>query len=276
MDPLGESIPQFLFNNHLDIGPESDGGPSAPGSARQTSLPREDSRYIGQRSALSQSLAIRGPESFSIPPDESTYPLEELGEDLIVKPRMHQFLLQKYLSVIHPIYPFLDSSLPFLSPHTTPTQDLSPAETFILQMVYSITCQCIQGRGNQLLPLSDACYTRALQHIDSATANLTIITLQAITLLAMHSLFDPQKGNFGQLITLAARLAIDIGGQDMPARGENMRNIHSSIYCMENQVTVALDRPPFLPEPVGASSSHVDFSNTESETGDRVRCITAF
>jgi hypothetical protein len=92
----------------------------------------------------------------------------------------------------------------------------------------------------------------AFRHIDNATANLTISTLQSIILLSLRSLFDPQKGNFAQLITFAARLAIDIGGQDTPAgaHGEHMRNIHTSIYCMENQFTTVLDRPPFLPEPV--------------------------
>ncbi|RDW72227.1 hypothetical protein BP5796_08261 [Coleophoma crateriformis] len=143
----------------------------------------------------------------------------------------------------------MDSSLPFLNPQLPCAQELLPSEAFILQMVYSIACQCVPDRGNQLLSLSDACYARALKNIDSATANLTVETLQAITLLALRSLFDPQNGNFGQLVAFAARLAIDIGGQDIPAWGENMRNIHTSIYCMERQFATALDRPPFLPEP---------------------------
>lgn len=120
-------------------------------------------------------------------------------------------------------------------------------------MVYSIACQCVPDRGNRLLSLSDACYTRALKHIDSATANLTVETLQSIALLALRSLFDPQKGNFGQLIAFAARLAIDIGGQDIPAWGDSMRNIYTSIYCMESQFATVLDRPLFLPEPVRES-----------------------
>jgi hypothetical protein len=176
--------------------------------------------------------------------------LEELTEDLVVKPSMHQFLLETYFSELHPLFPFLDTTLVFLSPQSPCSQELLPSEAFILHMVYSIACHCVPNSGNQLLSLSDACYARALNHIESATANVTVGSLQSITLLALRSLFDPQKGNFGQQVTFAARLAIDIGGQDIPAREETMKNIHTSIYCMESQFTAVLDRPPFLPEPV--------------------------
>jgi hypothetical protein len=108
-------------------------------------------------------------------------------------------------------------------------------------------------------------------HVDNATASLTIDTLQSIILLALHSLSEPQKGNFGQLIAFAARLAIDIGGQDIPARGDHMRNIHTSIYCMENQFSIVLDRPPFLPEPVRSIFQDPILANQSSDATDRIR-----
>ena len=215
-------------------------------------------RYVGKLSCLTQCLSIRGGEEIADPiPIRQPLAFEELQGDLIVRPRMHQFLLQTYLTEIHPLYPFLDRSFRFLSPQSPLIQDLSPSESFILQMVYSVACHCCPGIVNRLVALSDACHARAVQCFDSATADLSVVTLQAITLMALRSLFDPQKGNFGQLITFAGRLAIDIGGQDMPARGENMRDIQTSIYCMENQFATVLDRPPFLTEPVSGCSLHI-------------------
>jgi hypothetical protein len=128
------------------------------------SYPRESSRYFGKHSALSQSLSIRGEELLPLQSDGDDFcPIDELEEDLIVKPRLHQFLLEIYFTKIHPIYPFLDSSPQFLSPQGTILDDLHPIETFILQMVYSIACQCVSGSGDKLLPLSDACHSRALK-----------------------------------------------------------------------------------------------------------------
>lgn len=231
------------------------------------SSPRESFRYFGKNSALSLSFAIRGAENLSPRVhNETPCPIDELGQDLVVGPRMHQFLLQTYLEEIQPIYPFLDCSPSFLTPEGSTPPDLQKPEVFILQMVYSVACHCAPASQNLFPSLSDACYNRALQHIDDTTANLSVITLQAIILLALRSLFEPQKGNFGQLIAFAARLAIDIGGQDIPARGEHMRNIHTTIYCMENQFATVIDRPPFLPEPVSASIQRFSLANQQIDT----------
>ncbi len=200
---------------------------------------------------MSQSLLIRGESRLSEPPPiNAPFPFQELENDLIVKVEMHQFLLKTYFSEIHPLYPFLDESLSFLSPDTPPQIEARPSETFILQMVYSIAGHCVPGDKSRLLLLSDACHHRALRHIDNATSDLSPITLQAIMLMALHSLFDPRKGNFGQLIGFAARLGIDLGSHDTPDRETTMRNVQTSIYCMENQFATVLDRPSFFPEPV--------------------------
>lgn len=115
---------------------------------------------------------------------------------------------------------------------------------------YCTACHCTNQDGYCML--ADECHERALLYIDVATADITITTLQAITLLALHNLFNPQKGNFGQLIGFAARLAIDIGRHDTPDQETRMQHIYSSIYCMENHFATALDRPSFLSEPVGS------------------------
>jgi hypothetical protein len=212
------------------------------------------SRYLGSSSCLSQSLAICSPENGALlNPVRPSFPFEDLEADLQITPKIHQHLIQQYVLEINPLYPILDSSLSFLSLESPFVNDMTPSETFILQMMYSISCHWDDALSIKLLGLSDACYARALKHIDTVTANLTHLTLQAISLLALRGLFDPQKGNFGQLIAFASRLVIDIGGQDITAHGQEIRNIYTSIYCMENQFATALDRPQFLPEPVSVA-----------------------
>jgi len=177
------------------------------------------------------------------------YPLEDKHEALTVTPPMHQFLIQSYWTEVHPLYPFLDPSIEVLSIVKIPGPDLPPIDSFVLNMVYSIACHCVPGEKHRFQQLGSSCYRRALNHINVATSDLTVVTLQSITLLALHSLFDPQNGNFGQLIGFAARLVTDIGGYDTPDRETRMQKIHTSIYCMENHYATVLDRPSFLPEP---------------------------
>jgi hypothetical protein len=175
---------------------------------------------------------------------------------------------------------------PFLSHSGNEDDDLTeraPWQHFILELVYSIACHHIldcaaatdQDGSYRYRALADECHRRALQHIDHATADMSLITLQAITLLALHSLFDPQRGNFGQLIGFAARLAIDLGSGggtgsstgrlDPPDQKEvRMQRIYMSIYCMENQFATALDRPCFLPEPVRSPVTTRAFLYTNS------------
>jgi hypothetical protein len=230
-------------------------------------LGRRASFYIGNLSCLSQALAVIHDAETPVQ-QIPTPPTLEIGHRTTIKinREIHQYLLMTYFRDIHCLYPFLDESLPFLSPDGYVGHDsteLAPWQRFILELVYSIASHHIldfdatdQG-GYRYRALADECHRRALQHIDLATADISIITLQAITLLALHSLFAPQRGNFGQLIGLSARLAIDLGTGSKPEPPDQkevrMQQIYLSIYCLENQFATALDRPCFLPEPVGRS-----------------------
>lgn len=169
--------------------------------------------------------------------------LEEVSENLVIPPRMHRFLVRTYFSTIHKFYPFVDSSLPYLASEDASNAALSPSEVFLQQMIYSIACYCIPRDSNRFIPLAKACNRRA-----RATAELSINTLEAVVLLALHSLFDPQKGNFGQLIGFAARLSIDLGCHNTNTVGAKARNLYIAIYCMETKFAVTLDRPSLLPE----------------------------
>lgn len=168
--------------------------------------------------------------------------------DLEIKPDMHKYLIQTYLNKIHQFYRILDINLSPLCQGSPPTNELGPSETFILQMVYSIASHCSPGDRSQLQVLADKCYNSALQRFHVIMTDLNISTLRAITLLALHSLFDPRQGNTGQLIGFASRLVIDIGANS--DQETNIRDIQMAIYCIDNQFATAIDRPSYLPEPV--------------------------
>lgn len=224
----------------------------------------ESSRYLGPLSCLSQSLSLvndadRQAQQTLTPP---TLILNARGSTGVVDHEVHKYLVTTYFKDIHCLYPFLDGSLPFLSPDwfmSSGSSGLAPWERFILELVYSIACHHILDHVLTdhdrycYRELSDECYHRSLGYINQATADTTMATLQAIVLLALHTLFAPQNGNFGQLIGFAARLAIDLGVGDKQGFTDEevkMQRIHASIYCMENQFATTMDRPGFLPERV--------------------------
>lgn len=199
------------------------------------------------------------------------------GNTITVTKEIHRYLLETYFTSIHPLYPFLDEALPFLSPDNfvlVCDPGIPPCQRFILEMVYSIACHAIVPVPPPMyFVLASERHAIALQYIDHATSLPTLMTLQAITLLAIHSLFDPLKGNFNQLIGFVARLVLDIERHDSNVSAQQpqnlmsatstedqedsppIKNIYISIYSLENQFCTILDRPNFLPEPV--SSQHL-------------------
>lgn len=233
-----------------------------PESTERNSV-SQASRYLGPLSCLSQSLSLvndadRQAQQILTPPTLNA----RGGFTGVVNHEVHKYLVTTYFKDIHCLYPFLDESLPFLSPDwfmSSNSSELAPWKRFILELVYSIACHHIlddvvtDHDRYCYRELSDECYRRSLEYINQATTDTTMTTLQSIILLALHSLFAPQKGNFGQLIGFAARLAMDLGIGDKQGFTDEevkMQRIHASIYCMENQFATTMDRPGFLPEPV--------------------------
>lgn len=155
--------------------------------------------------------------------------------------------------------------------------DLTPNETFSLNMIYSIACHTIpnsakrqdarnlwQSSGKQARyqanclkyrNLAGKFYDKAMDHVEAATLEPTIDTLRAVLLMALNSLFDPKSGNIGQQIALAARLAYSLEAKaqqegSMPDNAEMLRNMHMTIFSVENEIASTLDRPATFPEPV--------------------------
>jgi hypothetical protein len=187
-------------------------------------------------------------------------------------------LIALYLEIIQPVYPILELSLPVgrYLVEDVPT-DLTPTETFTLNMIYSVSCYILPNTGKKHDPehtwhpsgrlsyhqanslkyraLATEYYLKAMENLEAATMTPNIATLRAVLLLAIHSSFDPKSGNSGQQIALAARLAFDLEAKAelqelQPKEIEVLHNMHMTIFSLENQVASTLDRPALFPEPV--------------------------
>lgn len=192
-------------------------------------------------------------------------PAINVGEGLncVIDQKAHDYLVNTYLMDIHSLYPFLDESLPFLSPGwriDSDSPELGMRQRFILELDYSVAALRVldivptDHQRHCYRTLADECHRRGLALFDKVATDISIPALQTVTLAALHSLFSPQQGNFGQLIGLAARLAIDLNLNDKPhidrSGQTKAQQIYMSIFCIENQVATTLDRPSLLPESV--------------------------
>jgi hypothetical protein len=202
-------------------------------------------------------------------------------------------LVEVYLESIQPLYPILDPSARYLSP--APPTDLTGPERFHLNMIYSIACHIMpsttrkrhpkhqwnpsgrlsyqQGNSIKYRMLAASRLTDAMEYLEAATSESTIDTLRAILLLVIHCLFDPKTGNIGQQVALATRLALTLESQTEPQLrskdAEVMRNMHSTIFSIENEIASTLDRPATFPEPVSVHHVMLRLQTlTDSRTGN--------
>jgi hypothetical protein len=185
-------------------------------------------------------------------------------------------LVEIYLEVVHPLYPVLDLSARYLSPE--PPSDLTDTERFHLNMIYAIACHIMPSTTwkkhpeHQWNPSGRLSYQHAhaakyllfaaskladaMCFLEAATSESNIDTLRSMLLLVIHSLFDPKTGNIGQQLALATRLALTLDSQSVQhlesKAAELMRNMHSTIFSIENELASTLDRPATFPEPVSA------------------------
>jgi hypothetical protein len=199
-------------------------------------------------------------------------------------------LVEVCIEQIQSLYPILDLSARYLASELP--SDLSEVELFHLNMIYSIGCHVTplilskkirqhEGFGKLWYPADDKLWNTSGRHgyrmahtqnytllaqnyletaelyIEAATADATIEGLRAILLLAINSLFDPLKGNIGQQIALATRLALALeqkGHELSPSDMNMVRCMHTAIFSLENEIATVLDRPATFPEPVSLHS----------------------
>lgn len=236
----------------------------------------DDYRYLGSESCLLRSPRLQ-PRKVRSP-----LVLDDDDEDWHLtwkKSSAKEWeLLDLYLEIIQPVYPILDLSLPVgrYLVEDVPS-DLTATETFTLNMIYSISCYILPNTGKKrdaqhmwnpsgrlsyhqanslkYRALATEYYNKAMEHLEAATMDPNMATLRAVLLLAIHSSFDPKSGNAGQQIALAARLAFDLEAKAelqelQPIEVEVLRNMHMTIFSLENQIASTLDRPALFPEPV--------------------------
>ncbi|KAH7408572.1 hypothetical protein DE146DRAFT_629471 [Phaeosphaeria sp. MPI-PUGE-AT-0046c] len=223
----------------------------------------DDYRYLGSESCLLRSPRLQ-PRKVRSP-----LVLDDDDEDWHLtwkKSSAKEWeLLDLYLEIIQPVYPILDLSLP----------------DFTLNMIYSISCYILPNTGKKrdaqhmwnpsgrlsyhqanslkYRALATEYYNKAMEKLEAATMDPNMATLRAVLLLAIHSSFDPKSGNAGQQIALAARLAFDLEAKSelqtgelqelQPTEIEVLRNMHMTIFSLENQIASTLDRPALFPEP---------------------------
>ncbi|KAF2095125.1 hypothetical protein NA57DRAFT_59872 [Rhizodiscina lignyota] len=206
-------------------------------------------RFLGDGSPLS---TVREQPRAHEPTNGDSSPalvIPEIKSEYYVDTELHQFLVQTFFKTINQVYSILEPDASFLSHESGSDEDLPPTQQFVLQLVYAIGCHCVPEFNPKLISLAHACHHRALQHIETATAEPTIVTLQAITLLAVYSLFEPEQGNFSQQIGFAVRLAIDLAGSETFDAPPLLTTLQTVIYCLENLVCSVLVRPTSLQEP---------------------------
>ncbi|KAF9886553.1 hypothetical protein FE257_011325 [Aspergillus nanangensis] len=261
--------------------------PASIGNKKTYSRPRT-SRHIGDLSCLSQSFsAVKGFSRLEVQQSSVPPTLHVAEVNCAINQETHGYLVTTYLKDIHPLFPFLEESLRFFAPEWLVDGDLvelDPRHRFTLELVYSITSHHILDHVDTdqqryyFRTLSDQCHRRGMTYFNSAATDISISTLQSVTLAALHSLVSPQQGNCGQLIGLAARLAIDLHTSDKQriTRWDEitMQRTYASIYCIENQFATALDRPGLLPEP--SHTQQTDNRNPQDILCDLYRAQSRF
>lgn len=240
-------------------------------------------RYLGSEACLVKSPRQKAKE-LNWPTDED----DDWRISLKQSDGKSHELVEVYLEQIQTLYPILDLSSRYLAPELP--ADLTDAELFDLNMIYSIGCHVTplvlskkirqrEGFGKLWNPSDDNSWSSSGRHtyrmshtqnytllahnfletaelyMEAATADATIEGLRAILLLAINSLFDPLRGNIGQQIALAARLVLALGQKShelSPKDMDMIHRMHTTIFSLENEIATVLDRPATFPEPVSS------------------------
>ena len=170
-------------------------------------------------------------------------------ESSTINSDQHRYMLQLFFNSVHKVYPVLDASLPWLSAEMAPDLVYTPPQHFIRQIVYGIACHCDNTHGSLLTRLAGTAHSRALQYIEKATAEQTILTLQVAILLVIYTLFDPTSGNISQQLGFTIRLAMELAGSDDDEQLQILPRLQKIVYSLENHVCSVLVRPTSMPEP---------------------------
>lgn len=174
--------------------------------------------------------------------------IDEAVSNLEVNLEMHHFLLDNFFTQLHSVLPVFDRSNDFAWEGKGHDGHSSASNQFRRQVVYAVSCHCVPVHANKFALLSKGCLRRAQKHLPEATVSISIDTLRNIILISLLGLFEPAAINFGQALSLAGRLCLDL--DILNVEHGKFRYLYLTVLCMERQLSVSLDRPFFLPAPV--------------------------
>ncbi|KIW69536.1 hypothetical protein PV04_05409 [Phialophora macrospora] len=203
--------------------------------------------YIGTSALVPAKIphSTRRASGVADPDAQALKLIDDAALTLEVGFEMRQFLVDNFFTFLNPVLPVFDNSTDIAGEALGLDRSSSASAEFRKQMVYAISCHCVPVHASKFALLSKACRNRAQMHLPEATASITVETLRNVILLAILALFEPTAINFGQTLSLAGRLCLDL---DILNIDHGMfRRLYMVVLCMERQVSATLDRPFFLP-----------------------------
>ncbi|KAF7186395.1 hypothetical protein HII31_12252 [Pseudocercospora fuligena] len=162
---------------------------------------------------------------------------------------MHEFLVASYLEHVHQLYPILASDDFCLQKHQPAKTELGPRGLFIMYMVYSIACHTLPGNDPRMVLLSDTAFDAAKGSLGAVTEKADAEALQAVCLLALRSLFEPQTGNLSQQLAFAQRLLVEVKVRDIGSAGPDHHQFAPILFCLGMQSAAAYSKKSAFPQP---------------------------
>ncbi|KAI9737953.1 MAG: hypothetical protein M1834_009323 [Cirrosporium novae-zelandiae] len=178
-------------------------------------------------------------------------------------------MLTLFQSTINVIYPFINGSKiqedldVYLTLHSQKMFNpayLSPTEAyqhFRVTMMCAIACVMESRHDQSFAACADTFFADAEKCVESVTSETAPDSLQALLLLVVFHLFQPQRGEIWTLLDFACRLAIELGyhtEQALPYDENHVQELRRgtfwSLYTIERIVGQLYGRPSDLPEPI--------------------------
>ncbi|ORY32288.1 fungal-specific transcription factor domain-domain-containing protein [Naematelia encephala] len=133
-----------------------------------------------------------------------------------------------------------------------PLSEVTAGKDVIVLMVIAIGT-IIGERVSSLVKGSSRTYkTLAMSGFSSVVNRKDILSVQALILLGIYSLYDPSDISLWHVVGLGSRIAVEVGlhrHQDSPSKeAEQRKRVFWSLYSLDRLISNALGRPFALPD----------------------------
>ncbi|KAF2165247.1 hypothetical protein M409DRAFT_56119 [Zasmidium cellare ATCC 36951] len=208
-----------------DVDWRSESSLNTPHPAYHFTNVRNAYRLIGLHAPLFTKTSSHHPsESKQFQGQDRSYPPLEPPNGLAISSELHYFLVENYMEKCNTVYPILEAGRTVLQQDPSQSNSISPWTYFVLNM---------------------SCYRAAQTCFESVMSELDVEALQAVLLLALYSLFDPQQGNIGQQIAFAHRLEIELAEREadsLDGLDSSLGRLRKVIFYLGTQVSSVLER----------------------------------